>query len=63
VKSIDLKMSSVDVKTETRQIRTTWTREIAQDLSSFYSIDIENRLRIEIRREIRRSKVYNIFKK
>jgi hypothetical protein len=62
VKSIDLKMSSVDVKTETRQIRATWTREIAQDLSSFYSIDIENRLRIE-RREIRRSKVYNIFKK
>ena len=55
-------MSSVDVKTEIRQIRTTWTREIAQDLSSFYSIDIENRLRIE-RREIRRSKVYNIFKK
>ncbi len=55
-------MSSVDVKTETRQIRATWTREIAQDLSSFYSIDIENRLRIE-RREIRRSKVYNIFKK
>jgi hypothetical protein len=63
MKYVDLKMTSVEVKTTTRPTRAQWTREIAQDLSSFYSIDIENRLRIEIRREIRRSKVYNIFKK
>jgi len=34
MKSIDLKMTSVEVKTETRPLRTQWTRELATDLQS-----------------------------
>ena len=31
MKSVDLKMTSVEVKTTTRQLRTQWTREMATD--------------------------------
>jgi hypothetical protein len=39
MKSVDLKMTSVEVKTTTRQLRTQWTREMATDLSSYHNID------------------------
>ena len=39
MKSIDLKMTSVEVKTETRPLRAQWTRELATDLQSMYGMD------------------------
>lgn len=43
MKSIDLKMSSVEAKTETRPLHTKWTR-IATDLQNF---DIDNASEME----------------
>jgi hypothetical protein len=34
MKSIDLKMTSVEVKTQTMPLRAQWTRELATDLQS-----------------------------
>ena len=39
MKSVDLKMTSVEVKTETRPLRTKWSREMVTDLQSMYGMD------------------------
>jgi len=69
MKSIDLKMTSVEVKTETRPLRAQWTREMATDLQSMYDIDhtsgIEETLMKECRNinrtSSRKSKVRKIY--
>ena len=69
MKSIDLKMTSVEVKTETRPFRVKWTREMATDLQGMYGMDhvseIETTLMKEwndiARTSSRRSKVCKIY--
>ena len=69
MKSIDLKMTSVEVKTETRPLRVKWTREMATDLQGMYGMDhvseIETTLMKEwndiARTSSRRSKVCKIY--
>ena len=68
MKSIDLKMTSVEVKTETRPLRVKWTREMATDLQSIHMDDtseIEATLMKEwndiTRTSTRRSKVRKIY--
>lgn len=68
MKSIDLKMTSVEVKAETRQLRAQWTREMATDLQSIHTDDaseIEMTLMKEwrnmTRTSVRRLKVRKIY--
>lgn len=69
MKSIDLKMTSVEVKTETRPLRTQWTRELATDLQSMYGMDHVSKMESALMKEwndiartsSRRSKVCKIY--
>jgi hypothetical protein len=64
MKSIDLKMVSVEVKTETRPLRAQ-SAEMAKKLNSFYSIDVVSELgRLlanEIKKEERKSSIRKIY--
>jgi hypothetical protein len=64
MKSIDLKMVSVEVKTETRPLRAQ-SAEMAKKLNSFYSIDVvselERLLANEIKKEERKSSIRKIY--
>ena len=64
MKSIDLKMVSVEVKAETRPLRTQ-SAEMAKELNSIYSIDVvselERLLVIEIKKEERKSSIRKIY--
>ncbi len=64
MKSIDLKMFSVEVKTETRPLRAQ-SAEMAKKLNSFYSIDVvselERLLVNEIKKEERKSSIRKIY--
>ena len=69
MKSIDLKMTSVEVKTETRPLRAKWTREMATDLQSMYGMDHVSKMESALMKEwndiartsSRRSKVCKIY--
>ena len=66
MKSIDLKMTSVEVKTETRPLRTQW---VATDLQSMYGMDHVSKMETALMKEFndiartssRRSKVCKIY--
>ena len=60
--SINLNMTSVEVKAEVRPLRATWSREMASDLNSFHGLDPSVFEKI-LRKEIRREKIRNIFNK
>ena len=51
MKSIDLKMTSVEVKTETRPLHTQWTRELATDLQSMYGMDHVSKMETALMKE------------
>jgi len=44
--------SSKTVKAETRQLRTTWTTEMANDIAKFSSIDAEEELKALLLKEL-----------
>jgi hypothetical protein len=64
MKSIDLKMVSVEVKAETRPLRAQ-SAEMVKELNSFYSIDVESELERllvnEIKKEERKSSIRKIY--
>lgn len=60
--SINLNMTTLEVKAEVRPLRCTWSVEMASDLNSFHGLD-PNVFEKSIRREIRREKIRNIFNK
>jgi len=68
MKSIDLKMNSVEVKVETRLLRTKWTREMAADLQSIH-MDHASEIEVALMKEwrnmtrtsVRRLKVRKIY--
>ena len=69
MKSIDLKMTSVEVKTETRPLRVKWTREMVTDLQNMYGMDDTSGIEAALMKEWkninrtsnRRSKVRKIY--
>ena len=60
--SINLNMTSVEVKAQVRALRCEWTAEMASDLNSFHGLD-PSIFEKSLRREIRREKIRNIFNK
>jgi hypothetical protein len=64
MKSIDIEMTSVEVKAKTRAIKATWNRELVKDLEVFTGIDsssFENYFVKEMRREMRKKSINKIF--
>ena len=64
MKSINLKINSVEVKTEKRALRSKWTRELAKDLEVHQDIDMssfEVYIAKQIRREIRMKSITKLF--
>jgi predicted metalloprotease len=59
MKSINVNMTSVEVKSGTRAIRATWTPKMAVDLESYHNIDIEQELSHLLKEEIRKNRVSN----
>ena len=49
------------VDTGVRELRCIWTREMAQDISMYHSIDIEKELTKQLKREIRIAKIKRII--
>lgn len=62
---ISLTVHSIEVRTETRQLRAVWTPELAQDLIAFTNIDAEAELTAllanEIATEIDRDILQNVM--
>lgn len=66
MKSIDINMTSVEVKSETISLKATWTPEMAKEISSLTDLDMssfESYVAKEIRREGRKKSINKIFKK
>ena len=64
MKSINLSMTSVEVKAETRAIRATWTREMAKDIETYKSFDMssfEQYIAKELRKESRKKSINKIL--
>ena len=59
--SINLNMSSVEVKAETRSLRATWSREMVQDLNSYHGVSLEKEIERIFRIEKRKNSIKNIF--
>lgn len=62
--SIEINMTSVDVKAETRSVRATWTREMAKDIESYHSFDMssfEQYIAKELRKQSRKKAINKIF--
>lgn len=61
-----LKLDSKIIKTETRVIKASWSRELVSDLQSYHNIDVSAELgkilNTDIRRNIRKKKIENILK-
>ncbi len=65
MKSINLNMTSVEVKAETRTIKTAWTIEKAEDIQSLTDLDMtsfERYFAKELRRESRKKSINKILK-
>ena len=63
---VNINMKSVEVKTKTRKIRSSWTSEMVNDLNVYHNIDasaeLERILGGEIKREMRKKKIEKILK-
>ena len=59
--SINLNMSSVEVKAETRALRATWSHEMVQDLNSYHGVSLEKEIERIFRIEKRKNSIKNIF--
>lgn len=54
-------MTSIDVKSEKKSLRYTWSREMVQDLNSYHGISLEKEIEKILRIEKRRNSIKNIF--
>ena len=61
MKSVNLNMTSVEVKAETKALKCKWTREMSKDLESFTDIDMSS-FEIYIAKELRRANRKNSIK-
>ena len=55
--SIDLSMKSVQVNAGLRALKATWTRELANDLSSYHNLDIDKELVHLLNEQLRKERV------
>ena len=55
--SVSFNMKSVEVKSETRALKATWTRELADDLSMYHNLDIDKELNSLLKEELRKERV------
>ena len=67
--SIDLNMQSVQVNTESRVVRASWTREMIEDLNIYHGLEFEDELSKMLKRELskercnkRKKSIDKIFK-
>ena len=61
---MNLNIKSIEVKSESRQVRASWTRELATEISSYHSIDMsfeERLLRLLSRPTNRKESINKIF--
>lgn len=61
MKDINLSLGAVEVKSETKKLRATWSMEIAQDLNSYHGLSLEKELKRLLRIENRKNSIKNIF--
>jgi hypothetical protein len=61
MKEINIKMTSVEVKAEVRELRCKYTREMAKDIEVFYNIDPSLGVDGFMRRTLRKESINNIF--
>lgn len=64
MKSIGFNITSVEVKAETRQLRATWTPELAKDIDSYHNFDMssfESYIAKELRKQSRKKSINKIF--
>jgi hypothetical protein len=62
--SINLNMTSVEVKAETRALKCEWTREMAKDIDTYHNFDMssfEIYIAKEMRKEMRKKSINKIF--
>jgi hypothetical protein len=50
-------MKTIEVKAQTRAIKATWTRELADDLSMYHNLDIEKELSYLLKEQLRKERV------
>jgi hypothetical protein len=67
--SIDLNMKYVQANTESRVIRASWTREMAEDLNMYHGLEFEDELSQILKKELskercskRKKSIDKIFK-
>jgi hypothetical protein len=60
---IDIKLTSVEVKAEVRELRCEWSSELARDIGMFSSIDPYVGVDDFLRRTLRKESINNIFNK
>ena len=62
--SINLHVSTIEVKAEKRQLRAEWSTEMAHDLQSYHDLDIDSftkELGRQMRVTKRKEKIENLF--
>ena len=62
--SINLPVSTIEVKVEKRQLRAEWSTEMAHDLQSYHGLDIDSftkELSRQMRATKRKEKIENLF--
>jgi uncharacterized coiled-coil DUF342 family protein len=59
--SINLNITSVEVKAETRSLRATWSSEMVQDLNPYHGVSLEKEIERIFRIEKRKNSIKNIF--
>jgi hypothetical protein len=62
MKSIDLNINSVEVKTSVKSIKSTWTQQLAFDLESFHGVDMNEFERVFIREKRKNDRKKSINK-
>lgn len=61
MKEINIKMTSVEVKAEVRELRCKYTREMARDINMYSGIDPSLGMDGFMRRTLRKESINNIF--
>lgn len=61
MKTINLSLDTVEVKSETKKLRATWSMQMVQDLSSYHGVYLEKELERLLRIENRKNSIKNIF--
>lgn len=61
MKSLNLNMGSVEIKTEKRTLRASWTYDMVQDLNSYHGDNLEKEIEKIFRIEKRKKTIKNIF--